>query len=286
MLNDLIAPQFDTINLERDKTTFLPGGEWLYFNIYCNQNCIDNVIIDVTNLVNEFNGSLSYFFTRYNDINGHHLRIRIRNYDVKIIASMNKFFIHSPYIMSINIDTYQREVTRYGYPTILSVEDLFCIDSKLVSNLLSQGKLENDIDRIAFCVFNLNHYLDCFSFTQSEKLSYIQIAKNDFFDEFNIDELTKKGMNKLYQKYFKGNIDEMILPLYESNIIFFKERSKICKNIINNYKFDNKYTDFVWSILHMFSNKVFSSEYRYYEMISYDYFYKLLMEHIYSKKVH
>jgi len=280
----LIDVHFDTLDLGSGKTTFFPGGMWLYLNIYANQNCIDNLIVDVTSVVGA-NGKSPYFFTRYADEKGDHLRFRVQVHDYrKILDDLNTYFNRSSHVLNVNIDTYHREVSRYGWPTVIDVERLFHVDSKIVSNLLSQGSLVSDIDRIAFCMFNLNHYLGCFALEDAEKLSFVKNAKEGFFREFNVDGLTKKSMNQLYQKYLRNRAGEIVRAICDDHKALLIERGEICTELINTYSFGKRHNSFIWSVLHMFVNKVFSKQYRLYEMIGYDYLEKQLKEQMYRKE--
>jgi len=285
MHGKLIDVRFDTLNLELGEITFFPGGTWLYLNIYSNQNCIDNLIVDITSVIGESNGTSLYFFTRYADEKGDHLRFRTQVCDYrKILDDLNTYFNRSPYVLNVNIDTYHREVVRYGWPTAIDVERLFHIDSKIVSDLLSRKSMMSDIDRIAFCIFNLDHYLDCFALADAQKISFVKTSKEGFFSEFNVDGQVKKSMNRLYQKYLKGKVSEIVHPVWDNYKALLIEREEICTELINTYRFGEKYNSFIWSVLHMFSNKVFSKQYRLYEMIGYDYLEKQLNELIYIKE--
>jgi len=285
MRGKLIEVHFDTLNLELDKTTFFPGGTWLYLNLYSNQNCIDSLIVDITSVIRESNGKSPYFFTRYADEKGDHLRFRTQVCDYrKILGDLNTYFNRSSYVLNVNIGTYHREVTRYGWPTVIDAERLFHIDSKIVSIFLVKESQTSDIDRIAFCMFNLDHYLDCFALSDADKLSFVKTAKEDFFNEFDVDGRTKKSMNRLYQKHLKGKSSEIVCHVWGNYKELLIEREEICSQLINTYSFGKRYNSFIWSVLHMFVNKIFSKQYRLYEMIGYDYLEKYLKDHMYGKK--
>lgn len=278
--------RFETVDLAQE-VNFFPGGEWLYFNVYANQNCIDLLIVDLSNIVYGIDPNIRYFFTRYNDeIRGEHLRFRIKvsdNLYNKFLKLFNNYFHKSAYVRSVNIDTYQREIVRYGWPTILEVENLFHIDSKVLQLLLSEQILSSDIERIAFCIYGFNHYLDCFGLDDDQKLKFVVNAKNDFFREHNLQGEGKKSLNRLYQKYIKGQFDISSFTAYAKIENLFRQRQLICEKIISNYDLGEYLNGFIWSVLHMFSNKIFSKQYRVYEMVAYDYFEKQIKEKIIKK---
>lgn len=277
--------QFNTIGLEGNDINFFPGRGWLYFKIYTNQNCIDRLIVDSINFLNHTIGDTQFFFTRYYDeYNLDHLRFRIKLTNAidigSLIEAFNRHFQNCIYVRNVMIDTYHREIIRYGWPSILKVEELFCIDSFIVYSFLLQNLILNDIDKMKFCLYGIYHYLVCFDFSKSEMIQFIVNTKNNFFREFNVDKKAKKSFNNVYLKYFRDKVDFENYNNFES----FTCRENICKTF-EDYEIGKKDEDFVWSIIHMFINKIFSKQYRLYEMVAYDYIGKILMSEIKRNKL-
>lgn len=273
---------FNSINIDDlSVINIYPGGEWLYYNIYVNQNATDDLIIElIENLKkDDYNLSKPFFFVRYyEEEKQDHLRFRIKvdpDEVGRIINRLYDFFKNNIYIRSVSIDTYRREVTRYGYPMILDVEKLFCIDSKIVYEFLVNSSKVTDLEKIKFCISGIYNYLNCFGFSDERKINFVEIAKTNFFAEFNLDSISKKSLNKAYNQYLKANFSLDDVTQEIGDISLYKERADLCKIVTEN-KLEKKEDDVVWSIIHMFVNKIFSKKQRFYEMIAYDFLFKLL----------
>lgn len=273
---------FNTINIDRHLINIFPGGEWLYYNIYINQNSTDALIIELAKKLKNINGfdySEHFFFVRYyEEEKQDHLRIRIKIAPEAIggaITDLHVFFRSNISVRNISLETYQREITRYGWPSILNVEELFCIDTQLTCQFLVDDLHIQDLDKMQFCITNINHYLDSFGYTEENKLRFVENAKSNFFVEFNVDGISKKSINKAYSQHIKNVFSlENISDKSSDNSLHLK-RNSLCKSIIEQQSEDHK-DDLVWSIIHMFVNKIFSKKNRLYELMAYDFLYKIL----------
>lgn len=281
---------FNSCGVENHLINIYPGGEWLYYNIYVNQNSADKLIVEIAKKLEDLKGkdySNSFFFVRYYEKEkGDHLRVRIRiTPEVlgTVIEDLYHFFRNNKAVRSINLDTYQRELTRYGWPSIITVEEIFCIDSQIVSAFLSNDNQQTDIDKMKFCIASIYHYLNLFKYTEDEKVRFVENAKLNFFSEFNVDGTSKKSINKGYNQHIKDEFSlENALNMNTQNPLYIK-RSILCSEIIALDIADHK-DDLSWSIIHMFINKVFSKKYRLYEMIAYDYLDKILKTRFHTGK--
>lgn len=270
---------------------FYPGNEWLYFKIYTGVKTSDLFLLEaikplIEQLQNE-NLIKKWFFIRYNDPKPH-LRIRFNisnlnnyNYFLEKINSQFGEYLNSREISNVTIDTYKRELERYGESSIEYAEELFFRSSELILNFLEY----DDEEKIMIALF----YIDCIfselGLSNEEKMNWIKNFDNAFKTEFNADKSLNSQLKKKYivfqPKYFefiKSIVFKDIRYLITNNISdihiviekILELEKKECLNI--------GMKDFFQCIFHMHINRLFVSNQRLFEMIVYDYsfrFYKL-----------
>lgn len=127
---------------------------WLYFKIYCNKSVEDDFLI-AFNLKSKELMANEFFFVRYNDESGRHIRLRIKfptqedaisQYD-KISACFLDFK-EKDLINSWSIHEYHRECNRYGGEAfICKVEKIFFKNSNSIIEKISNNNM-NDIDTV------------------------------------------------------------------------------------------------------------------------------------------
>ncbi|MEN2435790.1 thiopeptide-type bacteriocin biosynthesis protein [Weeksellaceae bacterium A-14] len=258
---------------------FSPGSEWLYLKIYCGVKTSDIILQEaITPLIADLkkqNLIKKWFFIRYNDPKPH-LRFRVQLFETgnynKVLDLINlklKEFIDSGEISNIVIDTYSRELERYGKDTIEFAEDLFFKSSELVLNFLDY----DDEEKIIVSLFYIEQILSEFKISEAEKLKLFTNSNDAFKKEFNAD---KNLNNQLKKKFleFKPKYEEFI-----NSDEFVEIRNLIIENVsefslipekIIEYDF-NFLDSFFASIFHMHINRTFLSNQRLFEMVVYDY---------------
>ncbi|MFN2543428.1 MAG: lantibiotic dehydratase [Actinomycetota bacterium] len=132
--------------------SFPPGSEWLYARISCGTATADDVLrVVVAPLRDRVLGSGaadSWFFIRYDDPNPH-LRVRFHGEPGQLHAEVLpeleaavRVALDDGRVWRLELDTYQREVQRYGGPEGIDIaERLFRVDSDCVIEIL--GRLES-----------------------------------------------------------------------------------------------------------------------------------------------
>jgi len=258
---------------------FSPGSEWLYLKIYCGVKTSDIILQEaITPLIADLkkqNLIKKWFFIRYNDPKPH-LRFRVQLFETgnynKVLDLINlklKEFVDSGEISNIVIDTYSRELERYGKDTIEFAEDLFFKSSELVLNFLDY----DDEEKIIVSLFYIEQILSEFKISEAEKLKLFTNSNDAFKKEFNAD---KNLNNQLKKKFleFKPKYEEFIdsdefVEIRNLIIENVSEFSLIPEKII---EYDFSFLDsFFASIFHMHINRIFISNQRLFEMIVYDY---------------
>ena len=170
------------------KRFFSVGSQWLYYKIYTGQKTADRIIFkylqtQIGELV-ELGLIEKWFFIRYNDPDFH---LRLRFYTNQPQKNIGKIIQHLrgtfDYLMqedlvwNVVLDTYKREIERYGPNSIDQVESLFFQESTMLLPILEETY--DDVQaRWLFALFYIDQYLDCFQLNLSEKGELLKIFKN------------------------------------------------------------------------------------------------------------
>ncbi|MFA8433386.1 MAG: thiopeptide-type bacteriocin biosynthesis protein [Marinifilaceae bacterium] len=292
--------------------TFVIGDEWLYYKLYCGPKTSDEVLTNaIKPLVDELienNVIDKWFFIRYADPKKH-LRIRFHCCNQKsistIINSVNtalKTYIDNDLIWKIQVDTYQREIERYGENTIELSEELFFYDSKLIVDMIDliEGD-EGETIRWLFALRAIDSLLDNFMFDEQQKLILLENLKDGFGREYGMNRALKSQLDKKFRTERQSINDVMnkeldsqskIKPLFE----LLKQKSSriryICIKILNIEKRNMLFrplNDLMGSYIHMLMNRLFKSKQRLHEMVIYDFLYRYykseIAKNIYKPKL-
>src|SRR5690606_1604202 len=275
---------FDTVNnLANIQRTFVPGSEWLYFKIYLGAKFSDNILLNVikpavSTLLQD--GIISKaFFIRFTDPH-YHIRLRLnmsdRNNKEQFAIAMNSIneLLH-PYctdgvVWKVQLDTYQREIERYGEEFILASEEVFFYESLLYLECLEDKDFaENEQIRYLSALKNLDRWLNLFNMPLEEKASFCRVMIESFTKEF--------GNSVKLQLDFKYRELKNLFPSFLNSNKYdfeFNERDKKLKGMKLPLKNISSY-------IHMSMNKWFVSQQRLLEYMVY-----LFCEKYYNQKIH
>ncbi|MDN4028705.1 thiopeptide-type bacteriocin biosynthesis protein [Chryseobacterium gambrini] len=258
---------------------FSPGSEWLYLKIYCGVKTADIIlqetIIHLVSQLKKKNLVKKWFFIRYNDPKPH-IRLRFQLSDIqdygKILEISNsdlKVFVDSGEIANILIDSYVRELERYGIETIETAEDFFNKSSELVMGFLNY----DDEDKIIVSMFYIEQMFSELKLPITEKHDWVRESNNSFKREFNADKRLNNQLNKKFMKFetkyhafFDSDEFEETRNLIIENISETKSALKKIREYHSNFLLS-----FFSDIFHMHINRTFISNQRLFEMIVYDY---------------
>lgn len=249
---------------------FLPGTEWLYFEIYCHQQRTDQILRElIAPFIADYSAKIkSWFFIRYNE-NGNHLRFRILLYkelDSQMLTSAFSSCLSEQFneglISDVQIKTYKRELDRYGADLMILVEDHFFQDSNFVLAMLETQP--EDFDKYRICsdlIFNIQNsaIIDKAEFTK-----LIKFMSDSFNNEHHLEATDFKQLNIQYQLYRKS---ELVL-LNESQLKMFTMMNKSFINILKECA-PNKRLKLLSDLIHMHVNRFFNKDQRTNEMIMY-----------------
>ncbi|WDF56043.1 lantibiotic dehydratase [Mucilaginibacter sp. KACC 22063] len=292
------------------KRTFIPGSEWIYFKIYGGTKSVEKVFIETLcpyiKYLSDEKIIDKWFFIRYTDPH-HHIRLRLKVHEKnkleinRIITGLYELIeeeIENGTIHKIQLDTYVREIERYGADNIESSEDWFHYDSVAISNILNM--IEGDIGetyRWLLAARGLDEILNDFGLSIKDKCHFLETLSDAFFKEFNGDKALTVELNEKYRKHsrqlrsFLNPDDDMLNEITEATAEF-KQRSASAQDTVSNIisTFDN---DLLFntagftalsSYVHMYLNRFFLSRQRQHELVLYTILYKYYLSEQAIKK--
>ncbi len=291
-------------NKENSKSSFSIGEKWLYYKFYCGERAGEELLNRAINpIVQELSvkGLIEkWFFIRYNDAQGHHLRFRLllnnQNHFTQCINIVKNYinpFEETNVIWKTQTDNYLRELQRYGFEAIEDTETLFYHDS--LCTLKFADMIEGDSGekvRWLFSLLSIDHFLNDLQFSLEEKVEIMKVAKTGFGKEFNRNGNLNKQINEMFAKSeyeIECFLDsEKIEEIYEPLWKIVRERSENSQQALLNIiqfakekKLPTSLYNLSISYVHMICNRLFLSKQRMHEMVVYDYLYKY-----YSKLLH
>ena len=274
------------------KRTFSPMSEWLYFKIYTGQKTAEKLLKTcIMEFVETDPGKTAYekfFFIRYRD-DSSHLRIRFYNPDISRQATLQKLFIETLQplmddgtIHKIVLDTYSRELERYGMDLMQESESLFYNDSLAVLRFISllDGEDEEKY-RILFALRGIDMLLNDFAFSFADKQVLAKKIQAAYFEEFGSAPALQKQLNEKYRKYQKEIFSHMdpdrdAFNEISDGVSIFKTRSEMNLPVIDSVfsklplqTRSGRLADLLPALIHMNMNRMFLGNQRKYELVVY-----------------
>ncbi|MCV9926528.1 thiopeptide-type bacteriocin biosynthesis protein [Flavobacterium sp. LS1R49] len=281
----------------KTQRSFIIGDQWLYYKIYTGFKTSDVILTEIikpiTTELLKNNLIDKWFYIRYSDPKNH-LRIRFHCSENKnifeVINKLNPYlkeYLMSDLIWNIQIDTYQREIERYGENTIELSEELFFHDSNMIVEFIDliEGEEGEEI-RWLFCLKAINKFLDDFRYSNREKLNLLENLKIGYANEFDLTKAQRIQVNSKYRNNRKIIEDFMLYTIKDNEKYIEIEdllstKSDFTANIIKKIIDINKnetlnLNSFVSSHIHMLTNRLFKSKGRLNEMVVYDFLYRYI----------
>ncbi len=277
--------------------SFITGSPWLYYKIYTGPKTADIILTEVIlPLVQEFETQKQlqkWFFIRYSDPKPH-LRIRFRVTDdgslapiIKGLFEKLKPFLEDDMVWKVQLDTYNRELERYGENTMELSESLFCVDSWATTRFLDliEGD-EGEQLRWQYGLRAVDILLSAFKYSLEEKLLLLENLKIGFGREFNMSRPLKKQLDDKYRKERKSIAHFMEFavqeePDYEPILSILQEAYTNLVPVANEIRKVHEHNqlqvplnNLMGSYIHMLMNRLFKSKNRLNEMVCYDFLYR------------
>ncbi|WP_025742652.1 thiopeptide-type bacteriocin biosynthesis protein [Aquimarina pacifica] len=280
---------------KHSKRKFIIGSEWLSYKLYMGTQTADTFIktqlIQIINDLTSKNCINDWFFIRYADPDLH-LRLRFHVPNTNQIGEITSRLYESVepllndrLIHKVQVDTYSRELERYGHQTIEESEKLFCINSQMIIQVL-RATNDNENSRWLLGMKAIDILLNAFDYSLLEKRDLLFEMKTDFANEFGINKNIRKQLSMKFRNSRK-EISTLLDPEAENetyNMLskYGEEYKKIFKGIISkerplNTKVNKNYL--MYSYLHMHCNRLFPAKQRMNEWVLYDLLYQYYYSH-------
>ncbi len=272
------------------KRTYLPGEEWLYYKIYCGVHTADAILVNkICALTEQLLADkliVKWFFIRYHDPDSH-IRLRLQLVNAaklaEIVNLVNTYFaplIEQKTVWSLQIDTYSRELERYGEATMAISETIFFHDSQLIVQLLN-ARLDEETYFLMILAM-VNQFIALFDMPMENKLAFLKMNSDAYKAEFEIERVTKTAIDKKYRKLSPRIVTVLANEkLIGTDTIFctlgkpFVTKLKKCVDTMyeveNHNNLELSKQSVIASHVHMLVNRAFRNRQRFFELIIYDF---------------
>lgn len=249
---------------------FLPGKEWLYFEIYCHQQRSDQILTDViAPFLSRYGKKIKlWFFIRYNE-NGNHIRFRVQlnnpeDGQLMISNLMDdlELFLNSGLVSDVQIKTYKRELERYGSNMIEDVERHFAIDSEFVLSLLETQT--DDFNKYRKCSLLVSKIVESNILDRLVIGKIVRLMSDNFNEEHRLDATDFKQLNVHYQDFRKTELTALTAEQEQR----FGMLSSSFISILQQCAAENT-LKLLTDLIHMHVNRLFSKDQRTHEMMMY-----------------
>lgn len=267
---------------------FYPNSEWMYAKLYTGPKTGEKILKE--NLLPFIEQGLQQqlfekcFFIRYKD-EFPHLRIRFYQPNRQKRAILQDEWtqwlqplLNDGLVDRVVMDTYTRELERYGAAVIEEVEQLFCNDSLAILRVLP---LLDDADaepyRLLLALRGIDVLLDDCSLALPQKAILAKQLRDGFFKEFGASPLLQKQLNEKYRGYQQRIFTHMQPFNDQANGIAeaveaFAYRSRMNKPVLETMLAKipaQGLAALLPSFIHMFMNRLFIAGQRKYELVVY-----------------
>ncbi|MBE9599947.1 lantibiotic dehydratase [Pedobacter sp. MC2016-24] len=273
--------------------TFVPGSAWLYLKLFCTPNNANRLLINIIKKIVDNNTSLihKWFFIRYNE-GGNHIRFRV-NASIEVqsklmlqIKELLESNNETHLIQKYQVDTYNREIERYGSDIISEVEDLFCAGSELVTEYIELVYPDNGlISPFQFGIMIISKMTVIVWDDIENQLSYLKKVTDNFLHEFAVDKSLRLDLDSKYRQLTPGIIEVLENDVFDQDIYvdvgiklaFFLENWQALASKISS---EHRLAGLLADIIHMQINRLFSVQQRKQELQ----LYFCIAKHLQSKR--
>ncbi|MBO0932142.1 lantibiotic dehydratase [Fibrella aquatilis] len=262
---------------------FSVGSEWFYLKIYTGEKASDELLIQsiyptVQQLL-QTQIIQAFFYIRYQDTDPH-LRLRFRGnphvefyqYVVRAIEKAFHKAVTSGVVNRVQVDTYQRELERYGMEQIERCEQLFHYDSLSTMTFLANtdGTFDEDL-RFAVAIAKIDRLLAGLSLPIGECRRLLSHMKEQFFEEFGGESSLRHQLNDKY-RFYRSLINQAVDPNFDPADGVWqwqKEQTDVLQQLATAVAGTDKLFSIAGSLIHMIVNRLFPSKQRVYELVLY-----------------
>lgn len=269
------------------------GDPWLYIKIYAGYTIVDKTLLEtVTPICNKLlqEGKIEkWFFIRYQDPQPH-LRLRLLSHSypdgidqtVLLLKAELDPLVQQGLIDKFALDTYERELERYGPQHIELAETIFAIDTQLTTQLLAQlQQHQADEHRWLYGCRIVDAALEGFMLTLDQRAAITRDFASGFLSDFTEKEKIEIRLNDKYRLLRKEL--ETVMGVSEDPLS--QQTAVLCRNYTEQIsrQLNASQHHFTWeqigAFVHMCCNRLFISESREQELLVYHF----LAKHYKSK---
>ncbi len=270
---------------------FLPGSSWLYAKLYCGNATADRVLCEAVGPVARAAVSAGdierWFFLRYADPEPH-VRVRFAGKPDKLAALLRALeqavrpLAASGAIWRMQLDTYEREVERYGgdYGIELAEELFFC-DSEAVLGILEHLDGDAGTDaRWRLALPGAEALLNDLGFDESQRHAIYADARQSFGREFGVTaELGRhlgtryrelEGLESLLRMAPDHPLALGFQPLAERSLRLIPIAAELRRRDQAG-ELQPTLARIAWSYVHMHCNRLLHASHRAHELVLYDF---------------
>jgi thiopeptide-type bacteriocin biosynthesis protein len=266
--------------------SFIPGSEWLYAKIYTGTAAADAVLRDAIAPLARARKHASWFFIRYNDPRWH-LRVRFRGDAARLTAEILPALhtalapmIADGRVWRVQLDTYEREVERYGGPRGIELaEDVFAADSDAALAIVAALTQDDGNARRGDLALYGTHALLCdLGLDLVARLSLVRGLREAFAREHQVTGDFEKKIGMKFRERRRALEAVVAGEIGDDARAAFAARSERVSAIAAKLAEANvSVVDLAGSLVHMHVNRLLRADHRAQELVIYD-----LLERIYD----
>jgi len=207
------VPPAASMTDSRDRV-LAPGSEWLYAKLYASPSEVDRLLLEtLAPLVKQSLASGAadrWFFVRYGDPRWH-LRLRLHGDPERLhrevlpaLQSAVQPLLSSGTVWKLQLDTYERELERYGGVAAMELAELlFHADSETALEILSMLE-EGDAgeeERWRLALAGIDTMLDDLGLDFEEKRAAMASARRTFGTEMSEDAGLRRALGARYRRH-------------------------------------------------------------------------------------
>lgn len=271
------------------------GSEWLYLKIYCGVKSANTILVDrLYPAIREMleNGVIKkFFFVNFSDPE-FHLRLRFQgdpssgfhHYIISTVKELVQPLPGEGLVSRIQVDTYQRELERYGAARIECCETFFHFDSLATLHFFDHCKeLPDEQELILYAAGRVDHLLRAAGLQDMECARLTERLKELFFREFRGDTILRKQLGGKYRE-FRSLISK---ALEDAERFAFHASLEGCvSGLKERCPESGDLEALLASLIHMTVNRIFPVRPRMYELVLYHFLSKYYAGKTARKIVH
>lgn len=184
-------------------------------------------------------------------------------------------------IYDIGIDTYQREIARYGSNSIELAESFFCADSmNIIKLLIDLYSSPSKALRWKYAIGATDMILDQFALTLEEKVIFTKVVYKSFFEEYggtkelkiSLDKKFRENRKEIESIFEKENLSNDSERLNSLLMIRKTSTEEIISKILEMKQesmLRPEFSNLISSLIHMMINRLFTYHQRKNELVVY-----------------